>query len=70
MIDGYALKTKSDALERFKALLTLQGNLTGNVKFLRTDNGLEFCSKEFDDLYQKKGITRHFTVANAPQKMV
>ena len=29
------------------------------VKRLRTDNGMKFCSIEFDQLYKNKGIVRH-----------
>ena len=38
------------------------------VKCLRTDNGLEFCSDEFNAFYKKKGIIRHHTVNHTPQK--
>ena len=45
----YILKTKDQALEKFKIWKTLvetQSNF--KVKCLRTDNGLEFCNKEFE----------------------
>ncbi|KAJ4966312.1 hypothetical protein NE237_018161 [Protea cynaroides] len=35
---------------------------------LRTNNGLEFCSKEFDELCRDKGIARHHTVRDTPQQ--
>ena len=38
------------------------------IKCLRTDNGLEFCSDEFDALCKSKGIVRHHTVVGTPQK--
>jgi hypothetical protein len=38
------------------------------VKYLRTDNGLEFCSEEFNAYCRKNGITRHRTVAHTPQQ--
>ena len=28
------------------------------IKVLRTDNGGEFCSKEFEEFYKKCGISR------------
>ena len=31
------------------------------MKCLRTDNGLEFCSDEFNTLCKKEGIVRHRT---------
>ncbi|RVW84134.1 Retrovirus-related Pol polyprotein from transposon TNT 1-94 [Vitis vinifera] len=33
------------------------------VKTLRTDNGLEFCNKDFDEFCRKEGIVRHRTRA-------
>ena len=32
------------------------------------DNGLEFCSSEFDDFFKDQGIARHRTVRNTPQQ--
>ncbi|GJR85812.1 retrovirus-related pol polyprotein from transposon TNT 1-94 [Tanacetum coccineum] len=37
------------------------------VKKLRTDNGLEFCNREFEQLCIESGIARHLTVAGTPQ---
>lgn len=36
------------------------------VKRLRIDNGLEYCSSEFNDFYIKRGIARHRTVRQTP----
>ncbi|GJT51076.1 retrovirus-related pol polyprotein from transposon TNT 1-94 [Tanacetum coccineum] len=38
------------------------------VKKLRTDNGLEFYNREFEQLCIKSGIARHLTVAGTPQQ--
>nr|GFC29028.1 hypothetical protein [Tanacetum cinerariifolium] len=38
------------------------------VKKLRTDNGLEFCNREFEKLCIESGIARHLTVAGMPQQ--
>lgn len=38
------------------------------LKCLRTDNGLEFCSKEFDNFFMEKAIKRHRTVPLNPQQ--
>ncbi|GJS31120.1 retrotransposon protein, putative, ty1-copia subclass [Tanacetum coccineum] len=38
------------------------------VKKLRTDNGLEFCNREFEQLCIESGIARHLTVAGTPQQ--
>lgn len=65
----YPLKHKNEAFERFKQWLILQENQTGRkLKVLRTDNGLEYCSKEFHDFCHKKGIARHLTVPGTPQQ--
>ena len=58
------LKHKNEVLKRFKEWITLIENQTNKkIKRLRTDNGLEYCSKEFEDLCKSNGITRHRTVA-------
>ncbi|GJX43338.1 retrovirus-related pol polyprotein from transposon TNT 1-94 [Tanacetum coccineum] len=38
------------------------------VKKLRTDNGLEFCNREFEQLCIESVIARHLTVAGTPQQ--
>ncbi|RZB80703.1 Retrovirus-related Pol polyprotein from transposon TNT 1-94 [Glycine soja] len=38
------------------------------IKRLRTDNGLDFCSKPFNDFYKENDIARHRTVAGTPQQ--
>ncbi|GKA07713.1 retrovirus-related pol polyprotein from transposon TNT 1-94 [Tanacetum coccineum] len=44
-------------------------NQTGRiVKKLRTDNGLEFCNRKFEQLCIESGIARHLTVAGTPQQ--
>ena len=40
------------------------------VKCLRTDNGLEFCSDEFKTLCKKEGIVRYHIVHHTPQNGV
>ncbi|GKG35272.1 retrovirus-related pol polyprotein from transposon TNT 1-94, partial [Tanacetum coccineum] len=40
------------------------------VKKLRTDNGLEFCNREFEQLCIESRIARHLTVAGMPQQNV
>ena len=45
----FILKNKSDAFASFKRWKTLIENQTGRkVRRLRIDNGLEFCSGEFE----------------------
>ncbi|KAG8478904.1 hypothetical protein CXB51_028750 [Gossypium anomalum] len=38
------------------------------IKYLRTDNGLEFCSDEFNRLCKSEGIMTHLTVRHTPQQ--
>ena len=45
----YFMKTKDEALEKFKKFHSFAVNFTRKqVKVLRTDNGGEYCSKAFD----------------------
>ena len=61
------MKHKSQAFEKFKNWKVLIENQTGRkIKRLRTDNGLEFCSREFDDFCRNEGISRHYTVRYTP----
>ena len=38
------------------------------LKGLRTDNGLEFVSEQFNEFCRLKGIKRHMTVPRTPQQ--
>lgn len=63
------LCSKDEAFEKFAEWKLLVENQTEKkVKYLRTDNGLEFCNNRFDDLYKKSGIKRHKTCAYTPQQ--
>ena len=54
----YLLKNKSEVFNKFKEHKALIENQTGKkVKVLRTDNGGEFCEKEFKKFYKECGIT-------------
>ncbi|KAH9762289.1 hypothetical protein KPL70_000762 [Citrus sinensis] len=65
----HILKTKDQALEKFKIWKTLVETQSGfKVKCLRTDNGLEFCNKEFEQCCQEWGVRRHKTVRFTPQQ--
>ncbi|GKA15639.1 retrotransposon protein, putative, ty1-copia subclass [Tanacetum coccineum] len=53
---------------KFKEWKQLVENQTGRtVKKLRTDNGLEFCNWEFEQLCVKSQIARHLTVFGTPR---
>lgn len=63
------MKHKSDVFSIFKKWKEQVENQTGRkIKYLRTDNGLEYRDKEFIRFYELKGITRHFTVKGIPQQ--
>ncbi|GKB77441.1 retrovirus-related pol polyprotein from transposon TNT 1-94 [Tanacetum coccineum] len=65
----YILGFKHEAFEKFKEWKQLVENQTmRTVKKLRTDNGLEFCNREFEQLCIESGIARHLTVARTPQQ--
>ncbi|GKA32703.1 retrovirus-related pol polyprotein from transposon TNT 1-94 [Tanacetum coccineum] len=65
----YILIFKHEASETFKEWKQLVENQTGRtVKKLRTDNGLEFCNREFEQPCIESGIARHLTVAGMPQQ--
>ncbi|KAG8472440.1 hypothetical protein CXB51_034197 [Gossypium anomalum] len=50
-------------------VLLKQKRQTGKqIKYLPTDNGLEFCSDEFNRLCKLEGIMRHLTVRHTPQQ--
>ncbi|KAL6324554.1 hypothetical protein AAG906_013366 [Vitis piasezkii] len=59
----YFLKAKDEVFGKFKEWKTMVEKRTGKVvKTLRTDNGLEFCNKDFDEFCRKEGIDRRWVV--------
>nr|GEZ21827.1 hypothetical protein [Tanacetum cinerariifolium] len=65
----YILRFKHEAFGKFKEWKQLVENQTRRtVKKLRTDNGLEFCNREFEQLCIESGIARHLTVVGTPQQ--
>ena len=65
----FFLKTKDQAFEKFVEWKLLAENQTClKVKKLKTDNGLEFCNKEFDESCSESGIGRYKTIPYAPQQ--
>ncbi|KAG8473480.1 hypothetical protein CXB51_035660 [Gossypium anomalum] len=66
---AFFLKQKSDVFSAFKFWKIMIEKQTGKqIKHLRTDNGLEFCSDEFNRLCKLEGIMRHLTVRHTPQQ--
>ncbi|GKE04317.1 retrotransposon protein, putative, ty1-copia subclass, partial [Tanacetum coccineum] len=65
----YILRFKHEAFGKFKEWKQLVENQTERmVKKLRTDNGLEFCNREFEQLCIESGIARHLIVVEMPQQ--
>ncbi|GJU30207.1 retrotransposon protein, putative, ty1-copia subclass [Tanacetum coccineum] len=69
-LDGHAMVGDLNAsVEEKDSFAQLVENQTGRtVKKLRTDNGLEFCNREFEQLCIESRITRHLIVVGTPQK--
>ena len=67
----YMLKRKADVLNVFKQFKVMVEKRTGkSIKCLRTDNGGEFTSVEFEQYCKDEGIVRHKTVAYTQQNGV
>lgn len=65
----YFLKTKNKALEAFKMFKNHAETFTGRkIKYLQTDNGGEYCSKEFNEYLHREGISRRLIVPRTPQQ--
>jgi transposase InsO family protein len=60
------MKHKSEAFSEWKTMVERQTER--KVKKLRTDNGMEFCSNEFESYCKSEGIVRHYTVPHTPQQ--
>jgi hypothetical protein len=66
----YFLKTKSDTFDKFKEYKAFIEKKTGkHLKNLRTHNGGEFESLQFEDFYKEPGIKRQLTVPYILGKM-
>ncbi|GJT40358.1 retrovirus-related pol polyprotein from transposon TNT 1-94 [Tanacetum coccineum] len=67
----YILRFKHKAFGKFKEWKQLVENQTGRtVKKLRTDNGLEFCNQEFEQLCVESGMTRHLQLLGSAAEWV
>ncbi len=68
-ISTYFLKNKSEALRAFKDFVTRSENRTGQkVKNIRSDNGREYLSGEFESFLKEKGINHQLTTSYTPQQ--
>ncbi len=65
----YFLKKKSEVFEKFKQFQQVSERETGQkIKVLRTDNGGEYMSRQFEQDLQNKGIQRQLTVPKTPEQ--
>ena len=65
----YFLKKKDEVFERFKEFKALVENLSENrINILRSCNGGEFTSSEFNEYYKEDGIKRELTIPYNPQQ--
>jgi hypothetical protein len=65
----YFLKNKDGVLANFQEFKAQVENLTGRrIKVLRSDNGGEYTSKDFNNFCIEAGIKREFTVPYNPQQ--
>eukprot|EP00253_Pinus_taeda_P023450 PITA_23450 len=65
----YCIQNKSDVFDTFKKWKALVENKAGKrLKCFRSDNGGEYCRKEFDRYCLENGIRREKTVPRTPQE--
>ena len=65
----YFVKKRYEVFDIFKEFKALVENQTKKkIKVLRTDNGGEFCKKEFEEFCKKCGITRQKATPYTPHK--
>lgn len=65
----YFLKSKNEVFNRFQQFKALVENQTGkHIWVLRTHNGGEFTSNDFDDLCRDARIKRELTISYNPQQ--
>ena len=63
------MKKKLEVFNKFKEYKALVENQTGKkIKVLRTDNGGEFCEKEFEKFCKECGIERQKKTPYTPQQ--
>ena len=65
----YSLKRKSEVFEKYKEFEAIVTNECGQkIAALRTDNGGEYLSKEFEEYLKLKGIRHELTIAHTPEQ--
>lgn len=65
----YVLKTKDQVFEKFREWKAQTEKASGRkLKTLRTDNGGEFTSKEFESYLKKEGVRHELTIPGNPEQ--
>ncbi len=65
----YFLRQKSEVFDKFKEFEAMVTNDVGNkIGILRSDNGGEYISGEFDSYLKSKGIHHELTILHTPQQ--
>lgn len=65
----YLMKQKLEVLSKFKEFEAWATNFTGRkIKTLRSDNGGEYLSKQFDEYLASKGIQRQLRAPYTPEQ--
>jgi hypothetical protein len=65
----YFMKTKNESLDHFKTYQAMAELHTGNkIKHLRSDNGGEYISKEFNDWLKQNGIIQQTSAPYTPEQ--
>lgn len=65
----YFLRNKCDVFQTLNKWKCLVENEIGkNLKCLRSDNGSEYCSNEFDYYFSTNGICRQKTIPKTPEE--
>lgn len=63
------VKNKSNVLSAFKKYKAAAKTLTRRkIKALQSDNGKEYCNKEFDQFLGQNGIARRLSTPHTPQQ--
>ena len=65
----YVIKHKNEVFQKFTEWKSLVENLSGHkVKKLRTDNGGEYTSTEFESHLKDEGIEHQYTIPKTPEQ--
>lgn len=69
MAFGYFLKSKGDVFNQVKHFVAMAENQTNClIKIVRSDNGGEFCNKNFEAFFSQKGILHQLTTPYTPEQ--